>query len=132
MTTALSITSLNLACCAVESATGVSLWQERAEHPDAADGLNVLVVAGTVTNANAHLVRQAYEGLAEPRAVVAFGVCTISGGPYWDSYAVLDGIGQLVPVDVFVPGCPPTPQDMVDVLDGLARNRPVAAEANSD
>lgn len=82
--------------------------------------LNVLVVAGTVTRANSHLVAEAFESLAEPRAVVAFGVCTISGGPYWDSYAVLPGIAELVPVDVFVPGCPPLPSDLTLVLSDLA------------
>lgn len=120
--------SLNLACCALESATGVQRWMEQDQQdagnqnlpPADQDPLNVLVVAGTVTTSNSELVREAYESMARPRAVVAFGVCTISGGPYWDSYAVLNGIGELVPVDVFVPGCPPSPQDVLDALTGLA------------
>lgn len=113
------IQSLNLACCAVESSDGVEDFLAGA----AGDGdlLNVLVVAGTVTRANRHLVVEAYDELPEPRAVVAFGVCTLSGGPYWDSYAVLPGIGELVPITLAVPGCPPTPDDLVQALNELAQ-----------
>lgn len=80
----------------------------------------MLVVAGTVTHANADLVRRTFDSLPEPRAVVAFGVCTISGGPYWDSYSVLPGISELVPIDVMVPGCPPQPEDVVAALASLS------------
>ena len=121
----ISVTELNLACCAVEAAEGVDLWRSQQHETTAlttgATDVNVLVVAGTVTIANAQLVRETYEGLAEPRAVVAFGVCTISGGPYWDSYSVVPGIGDVVPVDVWVPGCPPQPEDVVRALNGLAQ-----------
>ncbi|NQU36968.1 MAG: hypothetical protein HQ526_05145 [Actinobacteria bacterium] len=124
----LEVSSLNLACCALESATGVELWEALqsalglAAESRLADSspVHVLVVAGTVTNANAELVREAFDALAEPRAVVAFGACTISGGPYWDSYAVLSGISDLVPVDVFVSGCPPQAADLVAALTEIA------------
>ncbi len=122
----IAVTELNLACCAVEAGEGVDLWRATAANraaaePDTAEpDLNVLVVAGTVTKANAALVRSSYEALAEPRAVIAFGVCTISGGPYWDSYSVLPGIADLVPVDLMVPGCPPQPADVVAALNALA------------
>ncbi len=131
----LEVTTLNLACCAVESATGVELWESAqagaaANQPSQSDqleqptdsALHVLVVAGTVTKANATLVQEAYEALAEPRAVVAFGACTISGGPYWDSYAVMPGIGDLVPVASYVSGCPPRADDLVAALAELARS----------
>ncbi len=120
------MTELNLACCAVEAGEGVDLWRATAANRAAVESntaepdLNVLVVAGTVTKANAALVRSSYEALAEPRAVIAFGVCTISGGPYWDSYSVLPGIADLVPVDLMVPGCPPQPADVVAALNALA------------
>ena len=94
------------------------------ESKQSEDVLHVLVVAGTVTRLNSHLVVEAFERLPDPRAAVAFGVCTISGGPYWDSYAVLPGIGELVPVDVFVPGCPPHPTDLIDALRALASPQP--------
>jgi len=117
----LYVTSVNLACCAIEAGTGLQRWSERHPQDDqATDPLNVLVVAGTVTWTNSHLVVEALNTLAEPRAVVAFGVCTISGGPYWDSYSVLPGISELVDVSVNVPGCPPHPQDLERVLDRLA------------
>ncbi|MGV1035517.1 MAG: NADH-quinone oxidoreductase subunit B [Candidatus Nanopelagicales bacterium] len=122
MRRSLSITAVNVACCAVESSVAVQRWQE--SHP--ADGpadLNVLVVAGTVTTANSDAVVGAFKRTPEPRRVVAFGVCTITGGPYWDSYSVLPGISELVPVDVFVPGCPPRPDDLLSVLEGLAGGR---------
>lgn len=121
----MSVTELNLACCAVEAAEGVDLWRSSRELSAPAESneadLNVLVVAGTVTKTNADLVRRTYEQLAEPRAVVAFGVCTISGGPYWDSYSVVPGISDLVPVDLVVPGCPPQPDDVALALDQLAQ-----------
>ncbi len=132
----IAVTELNLACCAVEAGEGVDLWRVTAANRAAAESntaesntsesnsvepdLNVLVVAGTVTKANAALVRSSYEALPEPRVVIAFGVCTISGGPYWDSYSVLPGIADLVPVDLMVPGCPPQPEDVVAALNTLA------------
>jgi len=108
-----------LACCGVE-AGAVDVIDEALEsvvvdsHPDAL--AHILVVAGTVTHALADTVRAAYEGLAEPRVVVAFGACAITGGPYWDSYSVIPGADHLVPVDFHVPGCPPTPQDLARAL----------------
>ncbi len=115
----LRVTSVNLACCAVEAASALAPWSDASVEADVA-AINVLVVAGTVTRANARLVTEAFQRLPAPRAVIAFGVCTISGGPYWDSYAVLPGIGNLVPVDVFVPGCPPRPADLTRALIELS------------
>ena len=84
--------------------------------------LNVLIVAGTITLATAALVRTAYDELAEPRAVLAFGACAISGGPYWDSYAIVAGADRIVPVDGFLPGCPPRPDELRGALELLVRN----------
>jgi NADH-quinone oxidoreductase subunit B len=56
--------------------------------------------------------------------VVSFGACASSGGPYWDSYAVTKGVDQLVPVDVFVPGCPPPPSALTEALDTLVARVP--------
>ncbi len=124
----LRILHVSLACCALEvlaaDDTGVlAEVGELVEDPASAD---VLVVSGTLTHASAGVVRTAYQAMLDagraPR-VVAFGVCTISGGPYWDSYAALPGIGSLVPVDVVVPGCPPPPGAIVAALSGLAAER---------
>ena len=83
--------------------------------------LHVLVVAGTVTVRLAPVLAEAYAALPEPRAVLAFGACAATGGPYWDSYSVVPGAHEVVPVDVWVAGCPPRPADLMaglaEVLD---------------
>lgn len=115
----LTVFDVGLACCAVEFAAAV------AGHPDltpvAADdhpGVpEVLVVSGTVTDKMAPAVLDHYRRLPEPKHVVSFGSCANSGGPYWDSYSVTKGVDQMVPVDVYVPGCPPRPEAL---LQGLA------------
>ena len=117
----LSVFDLGLACCAVEFAAAV------AGHPDllplAGDeqepGLEVMVVSGTVTDKLAPAVLRHYQQLPEPRHVVSFGSCANSGGPYWDSYCVTKGVDQLLPVDVYVPGCPPRPEALLQGLDVL-------------
>jgi NADH-quinone oxidoreductase subunit B len=122
----LRVLHVPLACCALEylAATERGLLAAFAEaltdDPAQAD---VLVVSGTVTHASAPTVRALYDAMAATgrrRYVVAVGACTISGGPYWDSYAALPGIGALVPVDVVVPGCPPPPEAIAAALAGLA------------
>ena len=76
----------------------------------------VLAVAGTVTDAVAPAVRAIVE--AHPGAsVVSFGACASAGGPYWDSPVVTKGVDQLVPVDHYLPGCPPTPAALAALLE---------------
>lgn len=109
---------LDLACCGVEAASRAAQDAVAALPAAVTDAdLNVLVVAGTVTRAAAPRVAAAIEALPEPRRVVAFGVCTISGGPYWDSYAVQPGILA----DVIVPGCPPRPEALAEALAQVCR-----------
>ncbi len=114
----LHLYDLGLACCAVEVMAALTRLTglRAADVPADAD---VLVVSGTITSALAPAVRAAYDALREPRRVLAFGACAISGGPYWDSYAVVPGAGSLVPVDVVVPGCPPRPEALLAGLDLL-------------
>lgn len=81
----------------------------------------MLVVAGTVTDKLAPFVLRAYQELPEPRRVLSFGACSNSGGPYWDSYCVTKGVDQFVPVDAYVPGCPPRPEALLRALDLLPR-----------
>ncbi|MFL6151982.1 MAG: NADH-quinone oxidoreductase subunit B, partial [Ornithinibacter sp.] len=80
---------------------------------------NVLVISGTVTDVSAPAVLRAYERLGEPRYVMSFGACANTGGPYWDSYSVTKGVDQLVPVDVYVAGCPPRPEALLAALEQL-------------
>ncbi|MEI2733091.1 MAG: NADH-quinone oxidoreductase subunit NuoB [Dermatophilaceae bacterium] len=126
----LHVLDLPLACCAVEYvAAGVqteAMAKLEAE-PFTTDlgAANVLVVSGTLTDAMAPTVRAAYEAMSQPRYVISFGSCASSGGPYWDSYSVTKGVDQIVPVDVFVPGCPPRPEAL---LQGIARLRARIAE----
>lgn len=112
----LSLFDLGLACCAVEF-VAASVAGEVQQSP--LEEANVLVVSGTVTDVSAPAVLRAYERLAEPRHVISFGACSNTGGPYWDSYSVTKGVDQLVPVDVYVVGCPPRPEALLAALDEL-------------
>ncbi len=132
----LSVFDLGLACCAVEFVAASMKFPELVQTststsaaPPAGDvPVQVMVVSGTVTDKMAPAVRKHYEQLPEPRYVVSFGSCANSGGPYWDSYCVTKGVDELVPVDVYVPGCPPRPEALMQGLRLLRENLDAAAQ----
>jgi NADH-quinone oxidoreductase subunit B len=84
---------------------------------------DILMVMGTIAKKMGPVVKQVYEQMSEPRWVIAVGACASSGGIF-DTYSVLQGIDRVVPVDVYVPGCPPRPEQ---ILDGLMRVQDLAA-----
>ncbi len=113
--------TFGLACCAIEMmATGASRFDLdrfgimfRAS-PRQSD---VMIVAGTVTLKMATRLKLLYEQMPEPKYVISMGSCATCGGPYWNhGYHVLKGVDKIVPVDVYVPGCPPRPEALIDGL----------------
>jgi NADH-quinone oxidoreductase subunit B len=125
----LRVFDAGLACCAVEVSAALRRFAEPLPQDGGVPQLHVLVVAGTVTDKLAPLVLRAYRDLPEPRLVLSFGACSNSGGPYWDSYCVTKGVDQIIPVDVYVPGCPPRPEALVHGLRLLLSARGLDADA---
>ena len=107
--------ALGTSCCAIEfMALGAGRYdmarfgfEVTRNSPRQAD---LLLVLGTITYRMAPLMKRLYDQMAEPKYVVAVGGCTISGGPFIKSYNVVRGIDQIIPVDVYIPGCPPRPE----------------------
>ncbi len=116
--------TFGLACCAIElmATHGPVFDAERVgailrATPRQAD---VMVVAGTVTIKMAPRLRRLYEQMPEPKWVIALGSCAISGDHYRNVYSVVPGVDQVVPVDIYVPGCPPTPDGLINAFIRLA------------
>ncbi|KGI60699.1 NADH-quinone oxidoreductase, B subunit [Prevotella sp. DNF00663] len=93
-------------------------WEVTRNSPRQAD---LIMCAGTITNKMAPVFKRLYDEMAEPKYVVAVGGCTISGGPFKKSYSVVRGIDELVPVDVYIPGCPPRPEAIIYGMMQLQR-----------
>jgi NADH-quinone oxidoreductase subunit B len=109
-----------LACCAIEMIAtaaarydiarfGMELFRASPRQAD------LFIVAGTVTNKMAPIVRRLWEQMADPKWVVAMGNCAVAGGPF-PTYSVLQGVDKVIPVDVHIAGCPPTPQGLLHGL----------------
>jgi len=115
--------TFGLACCAIEMmGTGASHYDlDRfgvifRTSPRQSD---VMIVAGTVTKKMGPLLKRLYDQMPEPKWVIAMGSCATAGGPYVKSYSVVRGVDQIVPVDVYIPGCPPNPAALIYGINKL-------------
>ncbi len=112
--------TFGLACCAIEMMSaymshhdldrfGIVPWASPRQS-------NVMIVAGTVTKKMAPAIKLLYEQMPNPKWVLAMGSCATNGGPYTRYDRVVQGVDKLVPVDVYVPGCPPRPEALIEGL----------------
>ncbi|WP_425390350.1 NADH-quinone oxidoreductase subunit B [Ekhidna sp.] len=107
-----------LACCAIEfmstSSSAYDLDRFGVIPRNSPRQADVMIVSGTVTFKMADRVRRLYEQMADPKYVISMGSCANCGGPYWEhGYHVLKGVDRVIPVDVYVPGCPPRPEALI-------------------
>jgi NADH-quinone oxidoreductase subunit B len=116
--------NFGLACCAIEMIATTMARYDLARFgaevfrpsPRQAD---LMIVAGTVTKKMAPQVVRLYNQMPEPKYVISMGACAISGGPFKQGYNVLKGIDRYIPVDVYIPGCPPRPEALIDAFISL-------------
>lgn len=128
-----------LACCAIEMMSAAAARFDLARFgyevfrpsPRQAD---LLIVAGTLTWKMAGPLKRLYEQMPEPKYVIAMGNCANAGGPFVDSYSVVPGVDKIIPVDVYIPGCPPRPEALIQGMLELKKKirNPEVARRMSD
>jgi NADH-quinone oxidoreductase subunit B len=132
--------TFGLACCAIEMMQAAAsrydidrfgmLFRPSPRQSD------VIIVAGTLTNKMAPAIRKVYDQMPEPRWVLSMGSCANGGGYYHDSYSVVRGCDRVIPVDVYVPGCPPTAEALlygiIQLKDKIRRTDTIARQSNQE
>ncbi len=117
--------TFGLACCAIEmmgaggahydiARFGMEVFRASPRQAD------IMIVAGRVSQKMAPVLRQIYDQMAEPKWVISMGVCASTGGMF-NNYAIVQGVDQIVPVDVYAPGCPPTPETLIHAIMTLRK-----------
>jgi NADH-quinone oxidoreductase subunit B len=113
-------------CCAIEMMTfgATKVDSDRlgvlftGDSPRQSD---LILVSGTITKKMARRLLNVYEQMPDPKYVIAVGACNVSGGLYHDSYNTIEGIDRIMPVDAFIPGCPPRPEEFLDAVRVLQK-----------
>jgi len=130
--------AFGLACCAIEmmasNASQYDLDRFGVFPRNSPRQSDVMIVAGTVTFKMGERIRRLYDQMSEPRYVISMGSCSNCGGPYWQhGYHVMKGVDRIVPVDVYVPGCPPRPEALIggilELMKLISQDAPLTESA---